>query len=379
MEKLQFQSRVISVLKFTLMLGVVCIHCRFTMALQPTIMQFIIDNDVANEGGNLLIYSNVSYLFSKSLFGLCVPVFFILSGYLFFYNISFGVRSLFQKLRKRIKTILIPFVLWNLLYVFFWWAVKPDVAADYVPWQPISSGSIGKDFYHWFYSCFVDCNGWGSPTDIPFWYLRDLICMFILSPFVYYTMKYTRGVGLLLLVTGFVLCGGVSSFPLLIPIRPAVLFFFIGAYYAINKKNIVLELNRLPNSLFILYIILIVIDVIYKGSGIGKYIHQLTILIGIPCVVKIVSLIVNSHRRIHTTLLRIYDRIEQTQFFIFASHWAVLYLLSQPLSVLIGHNLDVSLVLLYFIQFIVSVLITITLGVILNILMPKAMKILNGR
>lgn len=51
MEKLQFQSRVISVLKFTLMLGVVCIHCRFTMALQPTIMQFIIDNDVANEGG----------------------------------------------------------------------------------------------------------------------------------------------------------------------------------------------------------------------------------------------------------------------------------------------------------------------------------------
>ena len=47
-----------------------------------------------------------------------VPVFFIISGYFFFYQTkAFGKEAYSKKLRKRIKTLLIPYLLWNLLPV----------------------------------------------------------------------------------------------------------------------------------------------------------------------------------------------------------------------------------------------------------------------
>ena len=47
-----------------------------------------------------------------------VPVFFIISGYFFFYQTkAFGKEAYSKKLRKRIKTLLIPYLLWNLLRV----------------------------------------------------------------------------------------------------------------------------------------------------------------------------------------------------------------------------------------------------------------------
>jgi surface polysaccharide O-acyltransferase-like enzyme len=40
----------------------------------------------------------------SDLIGLCaVPLFYIISGYLFFYKVPAGIHSIFEKIKKRIK------------------------------------------------------------------------------------------------------------------------------------------------------------------------------------------------------------------------------------------------------------------------------------
>ena len=48
---------------------------------------------------------------SGSLGSMAVPVFYILSGFLFFLKVPSGMLSIFQKMRKRIHTILIPYLI----------------------------------------------------------------------------------------------------------------------------------------------------------------------------------------------------------------------------------------------------------------------------
>ena len=52
----------------------------------------------------------------KILFSLAVPAFFLISGYLFFRNLkNWDVTIWKGKIRKRAKTLLCPYVIWNLI------------------------------------------------------------------------------------------------------------------------------------------------------------------------------------------------------------------------------------------------------------------------
>ena len=106
--KEKLQSKVVDFLRFPLMIGVVIIHSRFTIILQPQMLEYV------QTGG---IYFYVSWLFSKVIFGICVPVFFFISGYLFFREGNLTIQSYVYKLKRRFFSVFVPFFCWNLIYV----------------------------------------------------------------------------------------------------------------------------------------------------------------------------------------------------------------------------------------------------------------------
>lgn len=56
-------------------------------------------------------------LFCKIIFDPAVPLFFLISGLLFFWNVdSFSKNEYKRKIKKRIKTLLLPYLVWNLIY-----------------------------------------------------------------------------------------------------------------------------------------------------------------------------------------------------------------------------------------------------------------------
>lgn len=97
------QSRILDKLRFPLACMVVVIHCKI------------------NQGGWVLPqWSNFTYsdlsvviqiLFSTILSGIAVPMFYLMSGYFFFYKIDVFDSNVYRaKLKKRISTLLVPYL-----------------------------------------------------------------------------------------------------------------------------------------------------------------------------------------------------------------------------------------------------------------------------
>jgi hypothetical protein len=62
----------------------------------------------------------------------------------------------------------------------------------------------------------------------------------------------------------------------------ATLFFFtLGAWFSINKRNLVEEFGKVKKISFYFYPLLVIIDLLTKGSNYNYLVHHLGILWGI--------------------------------------------------------------------------------------------------
>lgn len=112
MEKKNLQSKVIDVLRFPMIVGVVLWHSFF---------EGIMGLDIPDSG--IPIYHTTSFFISRILASVAVPLFFFISGYLFFFRTTFSVDVYKKKLKSRIKTLLIPYLFWNFVVLVGHWIV----------------------------------------------------------------------------------------------------------------------------------------------------------------------------------------------------------------------------------------------------------------
>ena len=118
--------------------------------------------------------------------GLCRvanSLFFTISGYLFARNIN-SLGEVFQKQRKRIRTLLLPYILWNLIFVGWY------VILEYTPGVSHfnnSSGILNHFLGHSVWGCLN--NVFLVPAAFQLWFLRDLLGMLMLAPLLYYLAK----------------------------------------------------------------------------------------------------------------------------------------------------------------------------------------------
>jgi len=144
----------------------------------------------------------------------CVPLFFVISGYLFFRNVpaDLGSSWFWGKLRSRFFTLLIPYLIANLIAFGVYYAAGR--------WFPsLVSGYFGENLKD---PIFVF---WKGPVNLSLWFIRELIVVTILSPIIFLVVKYFRWWG--------VLAAGVLW---AIKVGPAPFFFFsAGACLAVWK------------------------------------------------------------------------------------------------------------------------------------------------
>ena len=96
-----------------------------------------------------------------------VPLFFIISGYLFFVNVK-TIKDAVDKLRRRVYTLLIPYLLWNLIYYAIHLFLKPG--------SGISMNELIDAAFTYKY----------NPA---FWFMYQLILLSIISPLIYYVVN----------------------------------------------------------------------------------------------------------------------------------------------------------------------------------------------
>lgn len=118
----------------------------------------------------------------------CVPLFFVLSGFLYFRNVPGrpGWQFFWKKTRSRIFSLLIPYLIANGIAFLCYWA-----AYRFAP--EMMSGFFGDD---WRNPLFIF---WTGPVNMSLWFIRDLIIACIVAPLIWLLVRYTRIWGVLAL------------------------------------------------------------------------------------------------------------------------------------------------------------------------------------
>lgn len=174
-------------------------------------------------------YANVIVnIFAEVIGGVAVPFFFMLSGYwLFRFDItdSSVTSVLLSKIKKKGKTLILPYLLWNAFGMAFYMVIThiPFAASMMNNGKVIEitiSNIVEGAFLHKYY--------------FTFWYLQDLIILTALSPLLLIVLK-NRCVGIALMLVSFLT--NAASIDLIIVRTSSWMFFMLGAYISIYARD----------------------------------------------------------------------------------------------------------------------------------------------
>ena len=342
-------SNTITWLRFPLIFLIILLHCYSVQRLE----------------GSHETYFKVLYLFSLWLGETGVPGFFFISGFLFFLS----KKTYSQKLQTRVHTLLIPYLLWNLMLLILYliaWAVGYP--------QDINGRNLSDytfiDYLRLFWDRGSYDNGNFVPLLCPLWYIRNLLIMSILSPILYYIIRYTREVFLL----GITIWWLVSYHNAFIP--QTFLFFSLGAYFSILAINPLQMVEERKGPFVFLFAIFAVGDIISHtiyGTPINLQIHRLSLIFNIPALLLLADYCVKHHYQNYQNQM-----LSNLAFIVFCVHYPIVVLLRKVCIAKFPEATDVFHIFLYFVCVIISTLLSIGIYLLLDKYLPNVKKILSG-
>jgi hypothetical protein len=233
-------SNAIAKLRFPLIVVVVLIHCNIS------------DYNVAV--GHLYGYKWFRLIAIHLVADVAVPAFFFIAGYLLYANIDFTWNNYVHKLRNRMKTLLVPYLMWNticFLLIVVLQLIKPDFRLLFH--KSVSDMQL-KDFFliYWDLGQIESLSG-GRPGPIlgPLWFLKDLMILVVLSPLLHYPLRHLKWCWPVLLA---LLC--ITPLPYqqsVIQDPSSVLFFTLGMAFSYSHISLdMFDRHRVRLSLFAL-------------------------------------------------------------------------------------------------------------------------------
>ncbi|MCH5174935.1 MAG: acyltransferase [Prevotellaceae bacterium] len=207
-------------------------------------------------------FMGVSHFVDGFLRGQSTNVYFFISGYVFFLGVAALTRKVYQKkLYNRVKTLLIPYIIWNLialLIVLFGRMYAPSLfpAAE----LDYSCAAFLNTFWDASHGMFVPIAANEAtvaasmyPQNMALWFVRDLMIVVICTPIIFYLLKRIRQYFIYLLGIAW-LALGIWFFGRVNQLLSAFFFFSWGAYMSISNKNMLAEFGRCSKLSAILYI-----------------------------------------------------------------------------------------------------------------------------
>lgn len=342
-------SKKINTINIILAILVIMIHC------------YNIPMVNVNEDTNMILYNTIKFIqnfISQGISRMAVPLFFILSGFLFFRNFSNENTVYKNKLKKKIKTLVIPYIIWNFFgYIIF-------LLPNYVPYlnnfiQNNGSNLNLTDFLEAI--LFFKYNK-------TFWFMFYLIILTIVSPIIYFAIcKKKRGIISIIIIFAIWL---IFSSAINSDIIIALLFYSLGGYLSINYFEVINKKEHLlsKRDTFLITIIWFTLIIIYHYIIHNKIILQISILLGIVAIWELYNFI---------KVPKIILKCSKYSFIIYAAHPFILEVIEKVIMKILGTD-----VLAMCIDYILAPIITFFIIVIVFSIIKKRInivyKLLNG-
>lgn len=291
---LDANSKIITLLRFPLIVGVVVIHS-------------------ACKTGDLLT-DTISILFSDIIAKVSVPCFFVISGYLFFVNIDgFSLKQYKNKIRTRLNSLLVPYLIWIAIPIFFKLLRNREL---------LSLSELLRFFWDIESSIRTNLFGWpikiAFPLNGPLWFMRDLIILCCISPLIYVFIKWGKDKSLVLLGAIYVF----QIWPYITLESMSVFFFSLGAYIGINKKSLVMRCK----SIYAISLLLIIACFFFYNTIYFAALLSLYNIVAVFCCIQIAARYMSKNYTIKPILT-------QSSMFVYTVHR--IYIISIVKSVLL--------------------------------------------
>lgn len=300
----------------------------------------------------------IEFLFSRGIGNLAVQMFFLMSSILFFLN--YNKDTMLQKYKSRVKSVLLPFFVWNIIYYLFFIVLTAlplsrsfmDTKQVAVNLETILNAVL---FYQY--------NG-------VYWFMYQLILFIIISPLLYALIK--NKYGFLVPIGCVVAYYWLPTIPMCAhALRTDMLVYWtLGAYMAIhqtermNRKN-----NQAPLYLGI-SIVLIAIRFYLEGiapNTISNYWLSVLVLINVITVWWAFDLF---------RLKKVYEWMTMS-FFIYSLHPLIVDTIKKAFATLLPDN-DIMAFVNYFLTAIGSIALCYVAGKILIRFLPGLYDVLSG-
>jgi surface polysaccharide O-acyltransferase-like enzyme len=265
----------------------------------------------------------VRFFISQGVARVAVPLFFLISGYLFFFG-EWSWERYAHKLKRRLRTLLIPFLVWNLATLALF-ALEPVIphAENYFTFA--RSGHSHSIFG------LIDTL-FGLTTQFPisyqFWFIRDLMALVVLAPAIQALVSRKSALPFIAVLFCLWLF---DAWPVLWPNVEATFFFCLGAYLA--RPNLdVSYLDRFGPWIGALFLGSLILHSVFPDDM--PFLYNIVIILGVPTAWWLAGLAVGT-----TQLNAWLIGLSGASFFVFAAHEPLLkivrkisYLLFSPTS-----------------------------------------------
>lgn len=306
------------------------------------------------------IFNEIFRSFKRTIAVLGVPSFFFISGFLFFASIKKGefLPSFKIKMKKRVKSLLIPYLFWNLfgicLGIFY---VKAGFATENSCYNNFKIYDITK----------LLRLIWDTTGDIPLWYIKYLFIISLFSPLVYAAFSdsvnfYAKRILIFAISVLFLIFHHVNYADTLI------FFLVIGAFCAIEKIDFLDIASKYFYAFLLMYLVSSAVYLyLHFACDINLKRYPFVIFFGVPMFFGLIA-------RFKIKIAGIFSR---NSFFIYCSHFFISVLYERKISFFYNLN-TVSFGCLLLFLFVFQIAACIFAAEFLRGACPRFFKLING-
>ncbi|MBP7510152.1 MAG: acyltransferase [Prolixibacteraceae bacterium] len=353
----KYQSDKLRTISFFLILLVVMVH--------STNLSVRIDANFTtiNKGVNSFFQNFISDGIAK----IASPLFFAISGYLFFLNINEGKPAEFlEKYKKRFRTLVIPYLLWSIFGLIFYFAIQS------IPYfKPFFTRELIRDYSF----SQVLTRIFLQPIPYQLWFIRDLTVLVLISPLIHWLLKNLRN-----LIVLFFLILWFLNFNYVIFDNRSILFFTSGAYFSVNRinpHNFKVKHQHIYLTICWITLVLcktILVHIGYSNNTLILILQRASILFGI---LTIWLLYDKLFKNTDLSKTRIYNLFQYT-FFIYVFHEPTITIVKKSLYFFLGTT-ELSSFLIYLLAPTITLFFSIIVASYLKNIAPVLYKTITGK